>query len=130
AAGGMEPYDFNRLRHKLGLQQGAPAAAPAEQPSAAALDIDALNTADLGGLKTETLSEAQLQQAWRAAQRLDAQELASHFTRPMVARPPSAERPDRFSWYTFLVQRALAEGNKDAALEYINAGEQADSEQN
>ncbi|TMQ34018.1 MAG: tetratricopeptide repeat protein [Planctomycetota bacterium] len=130
AAGGTEPYDFNRLRHKLGLQQGAPAAAPAEQPSAAALDIDALNTADLGGLKTETLSEAQLEQAWRAAQRLDAQELASHFARQMVARPPSAERPDRFSWYTFLVQRALAEGNKDAALEYINAGEQADSEQN
>ena len=32
------------------------------------------------------------------------------------ARPPSAEKPDRFPWYTYLVQRALAEGRHDAAL--------------
>jgi tetratricopeptide (TPR) repeat protein len=127
-------YDFDRLRRKLGLLTGpAPAAAPATQgaaPTPAAVDISAMGAAELGRLDTGTLSDAQLEQAYQAALKLDAQELATHFARTLVARPPSAEQPDRFPWYTYLMQRALREGDTGAALDYVNEGEKADCEQN
>ena len=40
------------------------------------------------------------------------------------------ERPDRFPWYSYLIQFALREGNTDLALDYVNEGEKTDCEQN
>jgi predicted Zn-dependent protease len=40
------------------------------------------------------------------------------------------EHPDRFPWYSYLMQHALREGNTEAALDYLNEGEKADCEQN
>jgi tetratricopeptide (TPR) repeat protein len=128
-ATGVQTYDWERLRRKLGL---LPAEAPAAAPGAAAApaDIGALGAAELAALKPEALADAQLEQAYQAALQLDARDLAGHFARALVARPPRPEKPDRFAWYAHLVQLALAEGNTDAALDTLNDGEKADCEQN
>src|SRR5262249_4128791 len=60
----------------------------------------------------------------------DARELAGRFARTMVSRPPRPDRPDRFSWYAYLVQTALAEGDTQTALQYVDEGEKADCEHN
>src|SRR5205823_2110967 len=54
----------------------------------------------------------------------------TQFARTLVARPPSAERLDRFPWYAYLVQSALATGDLDAALGYVDEGERVDCEHN
>jgi hypothetical protein len=69
-------------------------------------------------------------QAYRAAQKLDAHELAGRFAEAFVARPPQKDRPDRFPWYTYLIQRAIADGDTDTALQYVDEGEKSDCEQN
>jgi tetratricopeptide (TPR) repeat protein len=128
AAGGIvSAYDFDRLRRKLGLLGEAPAAAP---PGGAPADIGALGAAELTALPAQELPEEQLEQAYQAALKLDAQDLASRFARELVGRPPRADRPDRAPWYFYLVQRALAGGNTDEALNLVNEGERADCEQN
>jgi tetratricopeptide (TPR) repeat protein len=122
-------YDFDRLRRKLGLLTGG---APVAQPGAAAapVEIAAMNAAELAALRPETLTDEQVEQAYQVAQKLDARELASHFAKAIVDRPPRPDRPDRFPWYTYLVQTALAEGDTQTALQYVDEGEKADCEQN
>lgn len=125
-------YDFNRLRHKLGLSAAEGAAAPAgAAPAAGAVgDIPAMSAAELAALQVEALTFEQLEQAYQAAHKLDAQELAGHFARALVSRPPQPDRPDRFPWYSYLAQRALQEGDATAALDLVNEGERVDCEQN
>jgi tetratricopeptide (TPR) repeat protein len=125
------PYDFDRLRHKLGV--GPAAAAPAAGGPAAAqpaADIGAMNAAELAGLAPAALGDEQMEQAYQAALRLDARDLAGRFARELVGRPPRPEHPDRYPWYTHLVQQALAEGDTESALNYLNEGEKADCEHN
>jgi tetratricopeptide (TPR) repeat protein len=133
AAGGIvQTYDFDHLRRKLGLLGAAPtaAAAPAAPEGAAAVgDIRAMGAAELAQLPNE-LSEEQLADAYQAATRLDAQDLAERFARALVAQPPDRGRPDRGPWYLFLIQRALAAGNADTALHLIDEGEGADKARN
>ena len=58
-------YDFDRLRHKLGLIEAAPtAAATATAAASAAADVGGMNAAELAGLKVESLTDDQLEQAW------------------------------------------------------------------
>src|SRR5262249_47732824 len=121
----IEGYDFDRLRRKLGLLPGAAPAAASGGP-----DVTAMGAAELAALKAEALSDEQLEQAFQAAQKLDAQELSGHFAKALVARPANPARPDRYPWYSFLIQRALADGNGDAALDAVNEGEKVDCEQN
>jgi tetratricopeptide (TPR) repeat protein len=129
AASGPQSYDFDRLRRKLGLLSEAekPASVDGASPPA---DVSTLSAAELAALKPESLADEQLEQAYQAALKLDARDLAGHFARALVARPPRTDRPDRYPWYTHLVQLALAEGNTDAALDSLNEGEKADCEQN
>jgi tetratricopeptide (TPR) repeat protein len=124
AASPVSGYDFDRLRRQLGLAAGAPAEA------AAGPDIGALSAADLTALEMESLSDAQLTQAWQTAQKHGADELAGAFARALVARPVCPEQPDRFPWYSFLAQRALAEGKTDEALSLVSEGERVDAEAN
>jgi hypothetical protein len=128
ADGMLANYDFDRLRRKLGLLEGA-APAPSAAPGAPA-DVAAMGAAELAALKAETLTDDQLEQAYQAAHKLDAEELAASFARALTARPPRPDRPDRFAWYAYLTQHALKSGDKDAALDYVNEGEKADCEQN
>jgi tetratricopeptide (TPR) repeat protein len=116
------PYDFDRLRRKLGLLGGA---APA-----GARDIGAMSVAELSALPAEGLPDAELEDAYQAALKLDAREVAGRFARVLVARPPRPERSDRYPWYQHLVQLALDEGDTQAALDRLNEGEKADCEQN
>jgi tetratricopeptide (TPR) repeat protein len=128
AAGGIvQGYDFDRLRRKLGLLGPAPAAAAG---AAAGPDVAAMGAAELAGLAAESLPEEQLAEAYQAAVRLDAQDLAERFARALVARPAEGGRPDRAPWYFFLVQRALAGGNKDEALRLVDEGARADEQRN
>ncbi len=119
------PYDFDRLRKKLGLLPGGPPPA-----TVASADIAALGAAELAGLVPESLSDEQAEQAYQAALKLDARDLAGQFAKNLISRPPTADRPDRFPWYGHLVQLALAEGNVQAALDYLSQGEQADGQHN
>jgi tetratricopeptide (TPR) repeat protein len=122
-------YDFDNLRRKLGLTAQAATSAPTTNGQAK-LNIEAMGAAELAALESESLSDEHVDQAYRTAQKLDAHDLASRFARALVARPPRPDRPDRFPWYTYLIQRALVEGDTDAALQYVDEGEKSDCEQN
>ena len=122
------PYDFARLRNKLAMGDGA---APAAIVSAGgAVDFGAMGAAELAGLQANTLTDDEAEQAYQAALKLDARELAGRFARELIGRPPRSERPDRYPLYGQLVQQALADGDTDGALDLINEGEKADCEQN
>jgi tetratricopeptide (TPR) repeat protein len=123
-------YDFGRLRRKLGLLGGTPTPAAAAASATAALDIPAMGTQELGGLDVGTLDLHQLEQAYQAALKLDAQELAVHFARTLVGRPVPSDHADRWPWYSYLMQSAVQEGNTNAALDYVNEGERVDCEHN
>jgi tetratricopeptide (TPR) repeat protein len=127
AGGALRAYDFDRLRRKLGLSGTA---APAGGGEAAAPDIGAMGAPDLVALKVETLSDDQLRQALQAAQRLDAHEIGTQFARALVSRPVSGSDTDRYPYFSYLIERALAGGQTDEALDTINEGEKADCEQN
>jgi hypothetical protein len=116
-------YDFDRVRRKLGLLERPPEAG-------AAADLSAMGAAELAALAPEGLADEQLEQAYQAALKLDARELASRFGKALVARPTRPERADRFPVYNQLVSQVLAEGNTDAALDFVNEGEKADCEHN
>jgi tetratricopeptide (TPR) repeat protein len=133
-------YDFDQLRRKLGLLGGAAGGTggtPVQAPQTggtpvppAGLDIASMGTPELATLNATNLSNEQLEQAYQAAVKLDAEEIAANFARQLIARPLSPERTDRFPWYSYLAQYALRSGDKDAALDYINEGEKADCEHN
>src|SRR5262249_41635174 len=54
------PYDFDRLRRKLGLLEGAPAPA-----GGAARDVSALSAPELAGLPVESLSDEEVERAYQ-----------------------------------------------------------------
>jgi tetratricopeptide (TPR) repeat protein len=119
------PYDFDRLRRKLGLLEAPPAAA--EAPKA---DIGAMSAAELSALTPESLDDAQIEEAFRAALKLDARDLAGQFARAGVAGPPRSERTDRYPLFNHLIQLALARGDAAGALDEVNAGEADDCKHN
>jgi tetratricopeptide (TPR) repeat protein len=109
-------YDFDRLRRKLELHTGPPA-------EGVEIDIDTLSAAGLAELKTTELSDDRIGEAYRAALRLDASELASVFARNASARTSIA---DRYPFFNFLTRQAHAEGNRDGVLQLLKDGEEAD----
>ena len=122
------PYEFDRLRRKLGLVEGKPEAAPTAD--GAAPDISAMGAAELAALSPATLDDARLELAYQTALKLDARDLAGQFARAMVARPPRPERLDRYPVFNQLIQLALSAGDTTAALDEVNAGEQDDCKHN
>jgi tetratricopeptide (TPR) repeat protein len=145
ADGMLSAYDFDRLRRKLGLLDAPPKAAPAAgvtttQPQPAAQltakapavvgDISAMSAAELGALELGALADEQLEAAYQTAHRLSAEELTANFAQALVSRPARAERPDRFPWFSYLIQKSLREGNTTAALDQVNEGQKQDCEQN
>ena len=130
-SGMIANYDFDRLRRKLGLLEGTGATqAPPAPAGTATPDIAGMGVAELGGLNAANLTDEQLERAYQTAVKLDAEELATHFARTLIARPPRAEQPDRFPRYSYLSQHALKTGDTAAALDYVNEGEKADCEHN
>jgi len=76
------------------------------------------------------LADEQLEKAYQAAYRLDAQELAARFASALTSRPAAADRPDLYPWMSFLIQKAVREGEYAAALDHVNEGMRLDSERN
>lgn len=137
----MTVADFNRIRHKLGLEPvpepepqpdasagTEPGTTPA--PSSAALKISEMNAADLAALDVATLTVPQLEQAQLAALKLKAVELARFFMETLVARPAEPERNDRYNFYSYLILRELTDGEPSKGLELAEAGKKFDAEHN
>src|SRR5690606_12487977 len=117
-------YDFAGLRHKLGLEyvsaeppkvnvpaeapkpEAPKAEAPKQQeagdehtgltPPAQKREIGAMNAAELAGLDVAALSVGDLEDAMRAALKLDARDLAVAFAQAGVGKPFDAAKPDRY----------------------------------
>ena len=131
AKGVLSRYDFNRLRHKLGLDStGAGTAALAAPTTVASPDISAMNAPELAAVDVETLSVEQLEKAYQAAYRLDAQDLAGKFASTLIARPTQPGRTDLYLWVSFLIQKAMREGEFVPAIDYVNEGTRIDCEHN
>jgi tetratricopeptide (TPR) repeat protein len=119
------PYDFDRLRHKLGLPTSKPMAA-----KAAKRDILALSAPELATLDATTLSDAEVQQAYQAAVRLDANLIAARFAENLIARPVAEGGADRYPLFQHLIQTSLQEGEGTKAKEWLDAGLQHDCKHN
>lgn len=119
-------YDFDRLRHKLGL----PTRHPSQTLQQQTRDISALNAAELAALPVEDLSETDLATAFQACRRLDAQELAGKFAEALVSRRPTETTRDRFPYYTHLAHLAGEQDDFVRAREWIEAGMRHDCEHN
>jgi tetratricopeptide (TPR) repeat protein len=129
-AAGTAPrlYDFDRLRRKLGLDGAAPAVTTTA--AAPSTDVAGMGAAELAALNPADLAGTPLEQAFRTAMQLDAQELASRFARALVGRPADAAHPDRWPYYQHLIQETLLAGDLDAALALVDEGEKSDCEAN
>ncbi len=128
-------YDFDRLRHKLGLEKQASGGPPAELLAAAKAttpkrDFAAMNAADLGGMTTSDLSMSELEDAMKAAVKLDAKELAVRFAKAAVSKPASDGKPDRYPLYLAVISAAVNEGNFKEALAATSAGAKHDADHN
>lgn len=136
-------YDFNRLRHKLGLEKQAAGDTPPEllaaakaatvtaaPPAPAKKDFTAMSAADLGGLNTDALTAAELEDAMKAALKLDARELAVSFAKAAVKKPADPAKPDRYPLYLAIVTSAISEGHLKDALATTEAGLAYDAEHN
>ena len=140
----IELYNFDNLRHKLGLEYvsaeppqvnvpaDAPTAiqdAPAARPEAKR-DIGVMNTAELAGLDVAALSVDDLEQAMRAAVKLDARELAVAFAQAGVPKPFDPARPDRYPLFATAITGAAAAGDTARAADLIDAGAKYDADHN
>jgi tetratricopeptide (TPR) repeat protein len=112
-------YEFDRLRRKLGLTVGI--------SSGAKIDFDLLSTADLGGLKAVDLTDEQIAQAFQAARRLDAPDLAAGFAKVASARTSIA---DRYPYFLQLSIVARDDGDWNEVLRLLAAAEEADNATN
>jgi tetratricopeptide (TPR) repeat protein len=129
----LDVYDFNKLRHKLGIEMTS-VAAPASQPAIvvkpaaapAKRDFAAMNAAELATLPIAELSVGELEDALKSAIKLDARELAVSFAKTGVAKPVDAAKPDRYPFYACLMTAALAEGKFDDVLKVADDGIQYD----
>jgi tetratricopeptide (TPR) repeat protein len=136
-------YDFQQLRHKLGLEYTT---APVTESVVTAeancsghgtvsapsppRDIATMNVAELATLDRNSLSVEELEQAMRAALRLEARELALAFAHAGVERPFDPARPDRYPLFAAVITGALVQGNYAHALEWITRAEQYDRQHN
>ena len=123
---GQPIYDFSRLRRKLRLD----GAAPASVSAAAVPKFDELSVAELAGLEGVKLSDEELEQAFRAAVKHDARELAGSFARLLVNRPANAQTPDRYPYFMQLIQLAQAENDLATVMSLLDHAEKTDAESN
>lgn len=134
-------YEFDHLRHKLGLEYvsadppkvNVPVekAAPAAVPLAPAKrEITAMNAAELAALDTAAATADELEQAIRAAVKLDARELAVSFAQAGVTKPADPTKPDRYTFYATLITGATGEGDTAKALKLAADGAAFDAAHN
>ncbi len=116
-------YDFDKLRHRLGLEKQATDGPPPDLlASAQKRDFSAMSAADLGQLGLDELSATELEDAMKAALKLDARELAVRFARRGVSKPVDPARTDRYPLFLCLISSALTDGNPAEALKLTREG--------
>jgi len=126
-------YDFAALRHKLGLEYltaAPPEVKVIEAPKAAKRDLNAMNAAELAGQDVASLSVEELEQAMRAALKLDAKDLAVAFAQAGTLKPFDASRPDRYPLYACLIAGATAEGDPVKVIKTMDEGAAYDAANN
>jgi tetratricopeptide (TPR) repeat protein len=157
----IETYNFNDLRHKLGLEyisaeppkvrvpegetagtavgevggsrggeRATPSPHPTTPPKPKKRDISALNAGELAALDVAAMSAEELEQAMRAALKLDAKELAVAFAQAGVLKPFDPARPDRYPLFAAAITGASVAGDYPRAVELIEQGEKYDAEHN
>jgi hypothetical protein len=122
-------FDFGKLRRKLGLEMTA-ADAPAAAPQAAKRDFAAMSAAELGQLPIPELSTLELEEAMRAAIKLQLHELAVAFAKAGAAKPIDAEKPDRYPFYACMMTGAVVLGKPQEALAALAEGAAWDAAHN
>jgi tetratricopeptide (TPR) repeat protein len=132
----MEVYDFNQLRHKLGAELQAPGDAPTihvpedAKPAPVKRDFAAMSAADLAAVPADQLGATELEDAMRAALKLDARELAVAFAKAGAAKPADPAKPDRYPLFACLIAGATSEGDSAAAIKHADEGAKYDAEHN
>lgn len=131
----MDVYNFDRLRHKLGVEKQAPGeapkiAVPADPAAPPKRDIPAMSAADLAGLPVAELSATELEDAMRTALKLDARDLAVAFAQAGALKPADPAKPDRYPFFACLITAAIAEGNAAEALKHAKDGATYDAAHN
>jgi tetratricopeptide (TPR) repeat protein len=108
--GGLtSPYSMDELRRKLGLTGDA--AGTADGPT----KVTAMSTAELARLDVEQLSDENLKEAFTAAKRLDANEIATKMAQAIVTRATHAEGQDVFLYDQHLIFQLLGEDRIERA---------------
>lgn len=123
----MEVYDFNQLRHKLGLGD-APVATDA--PTGEIRSFSTMSAADLALVPLSELSVSELADGMRAAMKLDARELAVAYAKAAVARPADASYPDRFPFALAIANSLSAAQDTSGAIQTLANGAVYDREHN
>jgi tetratricopeptide (TPR) repeat protein len=149
----LDLYNFDALRHKLGLEyvsaappkvhvpdaptppapgggSAGPAAAAARPPEPKKRDLGSMNTAELAGLDVAALSVGELEHAMLAAVKLDARDLAVAFAQAGLLKPFDAATPDRYRLYATAITGAAAGGDTARAATLIDEGAKYDAEHN
>jgi hypothetical protein len=100
---------MDELRRKLGLTGDA--AGTADGPT----KVTAMSTAELAWLDVEQLSDENLKEAFTAAKRLDANEIATKMAQAIVTRATHAEGQDVFLYDQHLIFQLLGEDRIERA---------------
>lgn len=103
------PYTMDELRHKLGLDQAVSSDTPIPT------SIANMNAAELSAISVETSSDEELKQAFTAARRLDANELATRFAQAIVHRAASMPDVDCFIYDQHIIFQLLGEDRVERA---------------
>src|SRR5262249_53713559 len=92
--------------------------------------IDTVSVAELAGLDAGSLSDEELDRAFRASLKFDARELAGKFARLITQRPANPALPDRYPYFNHLIQMAQTEGDSATVMALLDEAQRADSESN
>jgi hypothetical protein len=103
---------------------------PLPPPPSPRREFAAMSAADLAAVPPDELSCGQLEDAMRAALKLDARELAVRFAKVGAGKPFDPAKPDRYPFFACLVAGAQADGDLSAALTQAEAGAKYDAEHN
>ncbi len=118
-----------RPEEQTPVASGSPVA-PGSPAKPAKRDFASLNAGELAALDVAAMSVDELDQAMRAAVKLDAKDLAAAFAHAGVMKPFDPAKPDRYMLYAAAIAGASTAGDLPKAVELAEQGEKYDAEHN
>lgn len=106
------PYTMEDLRRKLNLNGGGETSSNASSPVTV---IGAMSAAELAAMNLETASDEDLANAFSAARRLDANDLATRFAQAIVNRAATSPGADCFIYDQHIIFQLLGEDRVERA---------------